>query len=143
MITATIIGKYFQSKNNELSEIQIQKLTYYAYVWYMVINNGKKLFEERPQAWVHGPVFRTLFNDMKYNRNKFLNMDAELEVLGQDVRNFLDTIYRLYGKYSGNELESLTHSEMPWRSARQGKKDYEYSEELIRDEDIMQYYGQA
>ena len=32
---------------------------------------------------------------------------------------------------------------MPWRSARQGKKDYEYSEELIRDEDIMQYYGQA
>ena len=142
MINAIVIGKYFQSKNNELSEIQVQKLTYYAYVWYMIVNKGTKLFEERPQAWVHGPVFRSLYDEMKYYKNRFWNMETGLEELKTDMRNFLDVIYKLYGKYSGNELESLTHSEMPWQNARRGKKTYEYSEEYIKDEDIMQYYGQ-
>ena len=133
---------YVFERLEEVTPLMLQKLLYFIQGIYSALY-GRPIFTEDCRAWVHGPVFRTLFNDMKYNRNKFLNMDAELEVLGQEVRKFLDTIYRLYGKYSGNELESLTHSEMPWRSARQGKKDYEYSEELIRDEDIMQYYGQA
>ena len=29
-LNATIIGKYFLSKNSELTDIQIQKLVYYA-----------------------------------------------------------------------------------------------------------------
>lgn len=139
MLNATIIGQYFLSKNPELTDIQIQKLVYYAYSWYMVKNNGKKLFEENPQAWIHGPVFRTLFDNMK-NYKKFSQTD-EVESIDKDITDFLDVIYNIYGKYSGNELEKLTHSELPWIKARNGLKPYEFSQNIILDEDILKCYG--
>ena len=139
MINATIIGKYFYSKNSELTDIQIQKLTYYAYAWYMVKNNGKKLFLEQPQAWVHGPVFRTLYDSMK-NRD-FYQEDESINSIEVHIKAFLDIIYKIYGQFSGNELERMTHSELPWKNARKGKESYERSENLISDEDIMNCYG--
>lgn len=139
MITATVIGKYFYDNNSELTDIQIQKLTYYAYSWYMVMNSGNKLFEEQPQAWIHGPVFRTLYDSMK-NR-KFYSEKLDHNIICEDIRNFLNVMYKIYGHFSGNQLEKMTHSELPWKNARIGKKPYERSEELISDEDIMECYG--
>lgn len=138
MLNATIIGQYFLSKNSNLTEIQIQKLVYYAYSWYMVKNNGKKLFDEKPQAWVHGPVFRSLFDSMK-NYKKFSSI-SELDI-DEEVEEFLDIIYNVYGKYSGNELEKMTHNELPWMRARAGLQSHEFSQRLIEDEDIMKCYG--
>lgn len=143
MINATIIGQYFFSKNQELTDIQIQKLVYYAYSWYMVLHDGEKLFEEQPQAWIHGPVFRTLFDSMKNYKNfADIENNEELEKIEGSIAQFLDTIYNVYGKYSGNELEKMTHSELPWKNARQGLKPYEFSQNSIKDEDIMLCYGQ-
>lgn len=139
MLNATIIGQYFLSKNPDLTDIQIQKLVYYAYSWYMVKNQGKKLFEEKPQAWIHGPVFRTLFDSMK-NYKKFSEID-HMGKIEKNVTEFLDVIYNIYGKYSGNELEKMTHSELPWIKARNGLKPYEFSQNTISDEDIMKCYG--
>jgi len=87
-INATIIRKYFLYKNSELTDIQIQKLVYYAYSWYMVKNKGKKLFEERPQAWRHGPVFRSLFDNMKDYR-KFIG-NKDYEKIDKEITEFLD-----------------------------------------------------
>lgn len=137
---AVRVAKYFLEKEFGLSEIQLQKLTYYAYSWYMVFNNKNKLFEEKPQAWVHGPVFRSLYNYMR-------NHDIYAEVLNQGEKleemkaQFLDVIYKVYGKYSGNELERLTHSETPWINAREGYSTWERSTNYIKDEDIIEYYG--
>jgi uncharacterized phage-associated protein len=139
MLNATIIGQYFLSKNPELTDIQIQKLVYYAYSWYMVKNNGKKLFEENPQAWIHGPVFRTLFDNMKNYKN--FSQTNQVENIDKDVTDFLDVIFNIYGKYSGNELEKLTHSELPWIKARNGLKPHEFSQNIILDEDILKCYG--
>ena len=139
MLNATIIGQYFLSKNPELTDIQIQKLVYYAYSWYMVKNKGEKLFEESPQAWIHGPVFRTLFDSMK-DYKRFSKTD-EIEKIEKNITDFLDVIYEIYGKYSGNELERMTHSELPWIKARIGLKPYEFSQNTILDEDIMKCYG--
>ncbi len=87
MLNATIIGQYFLSKNPDLTDIQIQKLVYYTYSWYMVKNNGEKLFGEKPQAWIHGPVFRTLFDSMK-DYKKFSKTN-EIEKIEKDITNFL------------------------------------------------------
>lgn len=140
MLNATIVGQYFLSKNSELTDIQIQKLVYYAYSWYMVKNKGKKLFEESPQAWIHGPVFRSLFDSMK-NYKKFSQTD-EIKEIDSNITNFLDVIYKVYGKYSGNELEKMTHSELPWIKARNGLKPHEFSQNTILDEDIIKCYGE-
>ena len=49
--------------------------------------------------------------------------------------------YTLYGKYSGNQLENMTHIEDPWKNARLGKKPHERSTQEISDEDIEKYYS--
>ena len=140
-INATTIGQYFLSKNQELTDIQIQKLVYYAYSWYMVLHEGKKIFDEQPEAWIHGPVFRTLFNSMKNYKN-FSNLE-DVKPMGKSNSEFLDKIYDVYGKYSGNELERMTHSELPWREARHGLQPHEFSQNKIEDRDIMKCYGKA
>lgn len=140
-INATVIGQYFLSKNQELTDIQIQKLVYYAYAWYMVLHDGKKMFEEKPEAWIHGPVFRSLFDSMK-DYKKFSNLE-EISKMGESNANFLDKIYNVYSKYSGNELEKMTHSELPWIKARHGLQPHEFSQNKIEDNDIMTCYGNA
>lgn len=135
---ATEVGKYFYCKDENLTEIQIQKLTYYAYAWNIAINK-QKLFEEQPQAWIHGPVFRSLYDSMRYK--KFYNIEDYKINCDQDTKDFLDIIYKLYGKYSGNQLENMTHIEDPWKNARLGKKPNERSTQEISDEDIEKYYS--
>lgn len=138
-MNATIIGQYFLSKNPDLTDIQIQKLVYYAYCWYMVKNNGNKLFEERPQAWKHGPVFRSLFDNMK--RYDEFRDSREYEDIEPTIKAFLDIVYAVYGKFSGNELEEMTHLESPWQNARIGLDKNAHSQNFIDDKDIMECYG--
>lgn len=130
-------GKYFYCRNNDFSEIQIQKLTYYAYAWNLALYN-EKLFEEKPQAWIHGPVFRTLYDAMRYSdfyNTNILDMNIDSKTL-----KILDMIYNLYGKYSGNELEQMTHSESPWKNARIGLDANMRSMRELDDEEIKIYY---
>lgn len=138
-INATRVGQYFLSKNQDLTDIQIQKLVYYAYSWYMVLHNSKKIFNEQPEAWIHGPVFRSLFESMK-RYEEFSNL-SEIEKIGESNAHFLDKIYDVYGKYSGNTLERMTHSESPWIKARKGLKPYEHSQNKIKDRDIIECYS--
>lgn len=134
-MNATSVGKYFYNKNNNLTEIQIQKLTYYAYVWSMALRD-EKIFDEKPQAWVHGPVFRTLYDSMR--KNDFIQSTDEN--ITPKNKEFFDMIYNLYGKYSGNQLENMTHMEEPWKSAREGLGPYERSKNELDDDLIKSYY---
>lgn len=140
------ISRYFVGKDNELTEIQIQKLVYYAYCWYIIVNNSnknnisKKLFKERPEAWIHGPVFRTLYNKMKCDKNLFLLDDKYNNSLNDDIKSFLDKIFDVYGKYSGNQLEEIAKSETPWIIARNGLSNKVKSKNKINDIVIYQYY---
>ncbi len=141
------IAKYFLSKNNDLTDKQVQKLVYYAYSWYIVANNESsdniknKLFQENPQAWIHGPVFNTLYREMKYNIKSFLVNDNYKKSIKESDKELLDLIYKVYGKYSGNGLEALTHSENPWILARNGLNEEEKSNNIIDDKVIFEYYN--
>ena len=61
-ITSLVIAKYFLTKKS-LTPKKIQKLVYYAYSWFIALNNQSEnqisnfLFNEEPEAWIHGPVF--------------------------------------------------------------------------------------
>lgn len=137
-IEAKNVAKYFYDKNNDLTEKQIQKLTYYAYVWYLT-KYKKRLFNESPQAWIHGPVFMSLYKTMQ--NNKLVTTEIEEMEKQKDIIYILDVIYKVYGKFSGNKLEHLTHTEDPWKNARKGLEPSEKSQREISDEDILEYYG--
>lgn len=40
--------------------------------------------------------------------------------LSSDIQELLESVWITYGTKSGNELEALSHAELPWRKARQG-----------------------
>ena len=53
----------------------------------------------------------------------------------------LDAVWQIYGKYDGNYLEYLTHSEEPWQKARQNLSPVESSTNAISATDMRKYYS--
>ena len=62
------VASFFLNKDPNMTHKKLQKLVYYAYVWYIVENNddcfniSNKLFDDEIEAWVHGPVCRNLYD---------------------------------------------------------------------------------
>ena len=137
------IAKYFVNSGILLSHKKLQKLVYYAYSWYLVKNNksgnnlNNRLFNSRIEAWVHGPVCPELY--YAYNNNKISMYDGKK--IDIDTKKILDLIIQIYGKYTGEDLERLTHNEDPWIIARKGYSQYERSSKEVQDTDIYNYYS--
>lgn len=138
------VAKYISDKTSLSTDKKVQKITYYAYCWYIALNNKSKdeinnrLFEQRPEAWIHGPVFYDLYDEMTYYRTRFFNRVAKIEL---ETELFLDKIINIYNKYTGNQLEDMTHNELPWIEARKGIPPYVRSRDIIKDEDIFVYFN--
>ncbi|WP_300345116.1 Panacea domain-containing protein [Fusobacterium sp.] len=145
MYTIYAIAKWFLKKeNNSTSPKKLQKLCWYAYSWYIALTyeeetkGNEMLFDEEAEAWVHGPVFRSLFIDYKYSNYERTNSAEEIN--DSEIIGFLNDIYNVYGSFSGFELESLTHQEKPWINARKGLNPLESSNKKIAILDIIDEY---
>lgn len=138
------IANYFLSIKS-MSPKKLQKIIYYAYSWYIVNNNDSNaitnaLFEEKPQAWVHGPVFPSLYEKYKvYGRDEITTKDSAN--IDEDMRNFLDEIWNVFGKYDGDTLELMTHNEVPWIMARKDLDSMEPSSNELDMSLIYNYYS--
>lgn len=137
------ISKYLVKSGVLLNHKKLQKMVYYAYSWYLVKNNTssenlkEKLFDNRIEAWVHGPVCPDLY--YAYNNNKILTYkEKDIDSATQEL---LNNVISIYGKYTGEELERMTHTEDPWRMARKGYSKYERSNIEINDKDIYDFYS--
>ncbi|WP_347070138.1 type II toxin-antitoxin system antitoxin SocA domain-containing protein [Flavobacterium sp. WV_118_3] len=140
----TTIANYFierYGKAGELTPMKLLKLTYIAYGWYLAITDGKKrLTNEHPIAWDMGPVFPTLYSNIKKNYKKWnittTILTALTETITEQDKTFLDKIWSIYGKFDGIYLSALTHQDgTPWRSV--------YSKGCnipLKDEDIYRHY---
>lgn len=145
------IAKYFLAQainDGELiSPLKMQKLVYYAYVWYLVTTKNK-LFNEPIEAWPMGPVAPSLYLELKnYGAapipEKYLGSEKDLEWLLTKLdkqTNLLRKVYEKYDALTAFELVVLTHSEKPWVEARKGLKPEENSNKPIADADILSFY---
>lgn len=145
MYTVYQIAKWFLNKeNNKTSAKKLQKLCWYAYSWYIALTYDPEvktfeyLFNEEPEAWVHGPVFRCLFEDYKYNN--YEKVKTSKDITNKEDLDFLEDVYDVYGGLSGFDLESLTHREMPWKRARKDLGILESSTNKIQIKDIIDEY---
>ncbi len=121
---------------------KLQKLCYYAQAWHYAIFNSQ-LCTASFEAWVHGPVSRVLWDSTK--RFEFNDLPTTLfssmtEKIDDSTDTFLHRILGTYGKYSGFDLECLTHTEMPWIHAREGYTDVERCTKDISIDDMRNYY---
>lgn len=122
-LTAKNIAEYFlvladEDAGDLISNLKLQKLCYFAQGFHLAIYN-RPLFEEKIEAWMHGPVVTKLYHEYKSSGNggipKPENMDFSL--YDEETREFLDEIYSVYGQYSAWKLRNLTHEDKPWRDA--------------------------
>ncbi|EQB35054.1 hypothetical protein M948_18315 [Virgibacillus sp. CM-4] len=133
------VAKFFLSKNDaNMTHKKLQKLCYYAFSWNLALRN-KFLFREQFQAWVHGPVAPVLYS--KYKEHGWKTIPSEdAPSFDQDDQAMLEEVFRIYGSFTGDELETLTHSEEPWVYARGDLAPYEPSQVQLSDAIIKDYY---
>lgn len=140
----TTIANYFisnHSKDGDLTAMKLLKLSYIAYGWYLALTDNKeKLINEKPVAWDLGPVFPSLYGNIKKYYKEFkikeLIPNNSDETISQKDKTFLDKIWSMYGKYDGVYLSALTHENgTPWKDVYcQG------CNSILDDSSIYQHY---
>ncbi len=114
-IAKYIIG-YFAANDQGINNVKLQKLLYYVQGWHLALH-GKPLFWDRIEAWVHGPVVPSVFQEYKSFRWSPLKATGSYEPAPK-VKAHIDEIMWAYADFSSWDLERLTHSEAPWQDAR-------------------------
>ena len=94
------IADFFLTKS-ELTPKKIQKLVYYAYSWFIALNNQSAdqiinvLFDEVPEAWIHGPVFPSLYAKFKfYNWNEVPKINKDIIFENDDLMETAEKVYK-------------------------------------------------
>lgn len=115
-----VLSKVDPEAGDSITNLKLQKIVYYCQAWHLALT-GKPLFQERIEAWAHGPAVPSLWRRFSsygwqaidpYNRRPFVEQRLPVQ-----ARNIIDEVWKRYGDLSGKELEALTHRENPWREA--------------------------
>ena len=145
------IANYYLSKD-AMTPKKLQKILYFAYSWYLAIMNENsqdlrvKLFDNHFEAWIHGPVCPEIYTKYKHKGatkiDKFTNL-SKLPKFDEEDLEILDDVWNVYGKYSANQLESITHQHDPWRKARKDNNcsSFDWCNAEIDDKTIFEYYA--
>jgi uncharacterized phage-associated protein len=134
----TQVADYFLTQES-MTHKKLQKLCFYAYAWNFALNNVR-LFPNRFEAWIHGPVYPSLYQDYKDMGWQNIGKLEEHNITNSEILGLLERVWETYGDSSGDELEFLTHRERPWIEARKGLSEWEASNNNIDDETIQTYY---
>lgn len=145
-LTALMVADYLlykaKKEGAQITNKKLQKLLYYVQAWSAALQE-KRIFEDRIEAWVHGPAIKAVY--LEYQKfgaqpiNKAVS-EADIQDIPKEVASHIDQVWSVYGKYDGNYLEQLTHSESPWQDARKGLEPHISSETEITFESMRDFY---
>jgi len=155
---AKYVGLSLLSKELSVSHLKLQKILYYCQAWHMVFfGRENTLFAEKPQAWVNGPVYPSIYNEYK-DKTETMRDHLKLSDFYQgsledgfkeyaekmnfepDEAELLESIILLYGEKSQNHLVFFTHTEKPWTEKREGLKPFERSTAELSLDTMYSYY---
>jgi len=146
----------FQNDGIPLTPLKLQKLLYYIQAWHSVFFDKHPLFNEEPEAWSNGPVYRSVYDKYKNSwlkNDPIMYTENQNESLLQSLDNsykslnlqpeqleYLDSVINKYGPISSEKLVFMTHSENPWNEARDGFGPFEKCNNKISIESMFSYY---
>ena len=130
----------YNKKNKDLSHKKLQKLVYLAYGFYLVLEN-KKLFNEKIEAWNHGPGCRDLYYEIKkvnidsYCIKTIINNESDVDMT-EELEKVSVYIEKNFGHYEADALEKITHlPSSAWYKVQQNNEDQiELQDSDIRSE---------
>ena len=133
------VAKYFLLLG-QMNHKKLQKLCYYAQAWSLALTDAH-LMDTWFEAWAHGPVSPELWRKYKdWGGLPISSYEGVPTFNNNQTQSFLDKIYRLYGHYSGDQLEQLTHNEAPWINAREGYSAGAICTNTISESDMASFY---
>jgi uncharacterized phage-associated protein len=148
--TARVVANAFlwknQGKAEPLTHMKLQKLVYFMHAWYLAMYDKALVSNERPQAWQYGPVFPSIYHELKsYGSAPVKEMLTELSphtgkfvtlIPNREDKDFwpmYEKVWAQYGKFNAIQLSSLTHVPgSPWAQTPSGAP--------IPDDAIKTYY---
>lgn len=139
MVKVFDVANWFLS-HGEITHKKLQKLCYYAQAWHCALYNGRVLFAERIEAWVHGPVIPELYKEYAfYGWDTIPQYNGDMNFSEEEI-SILEAVFNTYWRFTGDQLEELTHRESPWIDARRGLERWESSTNEITTESMKEYY---
>lgn len=133
--TANAVVALCNEFGDTITNLKLQKILYYAQGWHLGLY-GEPLFDDRIEAWVHGPVVPSVYRQFKDFAHRPIDLpDAKWEAVPVDLREHIADVWQAYGRLTAYDLERLSHEERPWLVARGGIAADEVSRaEVSRDE---------
>lgn len=121
MLTCFDVADYFLSRCDEdsgdtISNLKLQKLVYYAQGFSLALL-GRPLFENKIEAWMHGPVVPDLYHQYKSHGNYALPVPESIDEskFDEDELDLLNEVWDVFGQFSAWKLRNMTHEESPWK----------------------------
>ena len=153
---ATYCGLVLLKEGMTVSPLKLQKMLYYIQAWMMVFFDRQLLFEDKPQAWVNGPVYPQVYDRFRsigrydmMTKEDFLqggtltecieSMSKHLGLSRQQL-DVLHKIIAIYGSKNQDQLVFMTHCEAPWSIARCDLGPFENSDNPISFDDMYSFY---
>ncbi|MEL6619109.1 MAG: type II toxin-antitoxin system antitoxin SocA domain-containing protein, partial [Pseudomonadota bacterium] len=149
------VANYFLDRADEehlpMTQLKLLKLVYIAYGWNLALT-GRRLFDEKIEAWQHGPVVKSLYHEFKHfksspiiGRSEDVDLDSwdtvEPRIPDEDKETLLilQKVWVSYRRFKGWDLRNKTHEKGgPWSKVYQdGIKGIKLS-----DQDIATHYEQ-
>lgn len=153
---ATYCGLVLLKEGMTVTPLKLQKILYYVQAWMMVFFDGQLLLDDKPQAWVNGPVYPSVFARFKstgrydmLRKEDFVSegtLTEAIEAYGKKLglkakqQEVLNKLLLIYGAKNQDQLVFMTHCEMPWSKARADLEPFENSDNVISFKDMYTFY---
>jgi len=139
-----------------ITPLKLQKILYYIQSWHVAKFNKHTLFNELPEAWVNGPVYRSVYN--MYKQNFYRTSPILLKIAENQAETILSikkdeldvekeqievihTITKFYASFEEQQLVLMTHTDAPWNIARIGFDDFERCNKDITADSMYEFYN--
>lgn len=101
---------------DDLSNMKINKLLYYAQ-GQCLLKNGYPLFDDKIEAWQHGPIVESVYQAFKGYESAPIPVESgsDCAEMDEEAKDLLFDVARVYGRYTASALRNMTHRVgTPW-----------------------------
>lgn len=133
--------EYLLEQCEDVTPLALQKALYYIQGFHYAFY-GEFPFSEDCEAWVHGPVYREIFEKYRVYRYDPIKKKVPVDFSGfpSTEKAIMDSVIKNVCCYSAKVLEMFTHSETPWLETRGNLPLEAASNKRIQKELIGSYF---
>lgn len=119
-----------------ITNLKLQKMLFFAHAAHLALFDTP-LVDEDFEAWNLGPVLSTVYQRYKTFSRSPIPPPKEARCTDEKLHEFLEEIWKIFGKYTASELVNLSHQkDSPW--AKHFNPKIEHS--IIPNDEIKNYY---